>query len=185
MNTKEEKNALRKQMLAKRNAMNKDEKSLVDKNICSGLQKIVADQNIKIVHTYLPMKSEINVIPFIIWAMGEGITIVVSKTLPERKLENLILTDLEKMEKGVFGTYHPKDAEVYNREYDLIIVAGLAFSADLYRVGYGGGYYDSFLKDHIGAYKIGVAYPFQMINTVPVETHDVQLDHVISDQIEI
>lgn len=95
-------------------------------------------------------------------------------------MQNLFLTDLKNMEAGIFNTYHPKDAEEYTGEYDLIIVAGLAFDKRGYRVGYGGGYYDTFLAGQPKALKVGVCFPFQMIAEVPVESHDIKLDEILT-----
>jgi 5-formyltetrahydrofolate cyclo-ligase len=56
----------------------------------------------------------------------------------------------------------------------------LAFDAANYRLGYGGGYYDGFLRQHPEAYKLGICYPFQKVKQVPLEAHDVRLDAVLA-----
>lgn len=53
----------------------------------------------------------------------------------------------------------------------LCIVPGLAFSPKGERMGYGRGYYDTFLEDH-AVCTLGLCYGFQVIPTVPVEPHD-------------
>lgn len=176
----EQKVPIRTKKLAERALIPRRLKEIADQNICKDLIAMIIERKVTVIHTYLPMKSEINVIPVIEWALGQGVTVVVSKTLRKRQMENLVLTDLKNMEPGIFGTYHPKEAKVYTGKYDLIIVAGLAFSEDLYRVGYGGGYYDTFLVDQEDAHKVGVAYASQMVDSVPVEAHDIQLDEIIS-----
>lgn len=55
------------------------------------------------------------------------------------------------------------------QNYDMILVPGLAYDADGYRIGYGGGYYDSFMIQHPNTIKIGVFYPFQEVACVPRE----------------
>ena len=66
-------------------------------------------------------------------------------------------------------------------KYDLIIVPGLSFDESNFRLGYGGGYYDNFMSQHLDARKIGIFYPFQKIEKVPVEAHDLKLDEVLVD----
>ena len=61
----------------------------------------------------------------------------------------------------------------------MIITPGLAFDASNYRLGYGGGYYDSFMVNHPDAWKIGICYPFQKVPKVPIEEHDLQLDKIL------
>ena len=61
---------------------------------------------------------------------------------------------------------------------DLIIVPGVAFDRTGNRLGRGKGYYDKILKTS-AAFKIGVCFGFQLLDSVPVEEHDVPMNHVI------
>ena len=166
-------------MTDERNQMPAAQRKEYSAQICQQVWDLIAERKIKVLHSYLTMGSEVNVLPLLQRALDEQITVVVPKTLKKRQLQNLVLTDLKQMEPGVFGTYHPKNAEEYTGEYDLIIVAGLAFDPRGYRVGYGGGYYDTFLANQPNALKLGVCFPFQMLDEVPVEAHDIRLDKVI------
>ena len=65
---------------------------------------------------------------------------------------------------------------------ELIIVPGVAFDHEGNRMGRGRGFYDRLLKGTPNALKIGVAYNFQLIDTIPVEAHDVKMDYVISEK---
>ena len=62
---------------------------------------------------------------------------------------------------------------------DLIIVPGMAFDKSNNRLGRGKGFYDRFLKN-TSAYKIGICFPFQLFEQIPVSEHDVKMDAVIS-----
>lgn len=166
-------------MLERRNKMPRKERNFFSDKICEQLWNLILEKDVQVVHSYLTMGSEVNILPLLKKALDKGITVVVPKTLKKRQMHNLILTNLKNMEAGIFNTYHPKDAEEYTGEYDLIIVAGLAFDKRGFRVGYGGGYYDIFLFDQDTAIKVGVCYPFQIMESVPFEEHDVQLDQVI------
>ena len=59
------------------------------------------------------------------------------------------------------------------------IVPGLAFTRKGARLGYGGGWYDRFLSAAAGAISLGVAYPFQIFDELPVEGHDIALADVV------
>lgn len=179
MNVIEQKKVLRTRMVEERKQLSAASKSEYDRRICDSLKAIVQDRKCKVVHCYIPMRGEINIIKFIEFLLEEGVTVVAPKTLAKRKLKNLILQSLSKLEKGVFGTVHPAGDHEYKGEYDLIVVPGLAYDNDLYRLGYGGGYYDGFLSEHKRAKKIGICYPFQLIDKVPREDHDIQLDEVL------
>ena len=83
------------------------------------------------------------------------------------------------LENFIYVPQHPANSEEYKGDYDIILVPGLAFDHQLNRLGYGAGYYDTFLNMHPASIKIGVCYPFQVIENVPTEDHDVALDVIV------
>lgn len=65
---------------------------------------------------------------------------------------------------------------------DVVIVPGVAFTADGLRLGQGGGWYDRFLSTRPeGCRAIGVCFGEQLVGSLPVEEHDVRVDRVVSD----
>lgn len=179
MEIRSEKANIRKLMLDKRKQIDATDKAQYDKYICQELEQIIQENNFKVIHAYIPIANEINILPLINKLLKNNITVVCPKTLTKRRLENRVLVSLTKLEMGIMQTLHPKEPLIYEGKYDLVIVPGLAFDKANYRVGYGGGYYDNFLIDHPEALKVGIFYPFQMIDTVPTEPHDVSLDLIL------
>ena len=175
------KQQLRRIMLQKRNEFDVRVKIEYDSKVCHALCEIANLNSISNVHCYLPFAGEIDIKPFIQFALNNGITVVIPKTLPKRELENRVLLSLKEddIEVGIKNTLHPRNQEVFQGQYDLIVVPGLAFDSHCYRLGYGGGYYDSFLANQKEALKIGVFYPFQKVEIVPIEDHDVSLDQIL------
>ncbi len=175
----EQKEALRKEMYKKRARNTPVAKKEYDLWICAQLEQVVKERKVKTIHTYLPMGTEIDIRPFIQKALDQNIKVISPKTLPKRQLENLELHSLNEVEKGVFGTSCPASSIIYSGDYDIIIVPGLAFDNQKYRLGYGGGYYDTFLEQHPNAFKVGIFYPFQEVTSVPKEKHDMCLDTIL------
>lgn len=175
----EQKQALRNFMLKSRLNLSAEVKKIYDDSICQQLETKIISQKAKIVHAYIPMGAEIDIKPLLERLIVKGITIVTPKTLPKPMMENRILTSFDALEKGVFGTSHPATPIEYTGEFDFIIIPGLAFDKNNFRLGYGGGYYDTFLENHSNAFKQGIFYPFQEVNEVPREGHDVRLDGII------
>lgn len=64
---------------------------------------------------------------------------------------------------------------------DLVVVPGVAFDVAGHRLGRGKGYYDRFLAqpELSNAYKIGICFPFQMLEEVPTDIHDVCMNEVL------
>lgn len=185
MKTEEQKYALRKIMLRKRAEMNTFLKKGYDDWICSELEKVVLHRNCKSVHAYLPIFTEININPLLQKLIDLNITVVCPKTLPKRKLENRVLHSLEDLDVGIMGTKYPAQPDLYRGDFDLIIVPGLAFDNGANRVGYGGGYYDNFLFTQPDSYKLGIFYPFQKVDAVPLEIHDIRLDEILFKEFDV
>lgn len=179
MTIEDQKKALRKEMFSKRAKLSEQLKRKFDQSICQGIWELIVTNEYKNVHCYLPMGSEIDIYPLIKRMLEENIKVITPKTLPKRTLQNLILNALDQLEKGVFGTSHPANGIEFTGKYDLIIVPGLAFDAVNFRLGYGGGYYDKFLAENASAHTLGICYPFQKKDKIPVETHDFKLDDVL------
>ena len=67
-----------------------------------------------------------------------------------------------------------------NCQLSIAIVPAMAFDKQGHRLGRGKGYYDRFLSRIPNIYKIGVCFPFQMLESIPSESTDVVMDEVIT-----
>ena len=85
------------------------------------------------------------------------------------------------LERSSFGILEPSAhlPAVEKEDIDLIIVPGLAYSQDGYRIGFGGGYYDRFLADYNGL-KISLVLKIQQMDEWTPETFDIPLDALIT-----
>ena len=175
------KKILRKDMLLKRSKLLNPAKKKYDEWICNTFWNIIKTHQFKKVHCYLPMGTEIDITPLINNMLHDGITVVTPKTLTKRRLQHLVLASLNELEQGLFGTQYPANGMEFLGTYDLIIVPGLSFNSLNYRLGYGGGYYDNFMEQHPNSKKIGICYPFQFVEKIPLEAHDLQLDEILVD----
>ncbi|MCU7556844.1 5-formyltetrahydrofolate cyclo-ligase [Macrococcus capreoli] len=62
---------------------------------------------------------------------------------------------------------------------DLLIVPGVVFNQDGYRIGYGGGYYDKFLSQYAGS-TISLVFEIQMDDVI-IEQHDIPVETIITE----
>ncbi len=89
--------------------------------------------------------------------------------------------DLE-MQVGAFGIMEPRDGleEVRIEDVDVFLCPGLGFDRKGGRLGRGRGFYDRMLKQaKSDAVKIGVCFPFQIVDDIVMEEHDVRMDGVV------
>ena len=63
---------------------------------------------------------------------------------------------------------------------DLAVVPGVAFDRQGNRLGRGKGYYDRLLPHLPTAYKIGICFPYQLVNDIPTDAHDIRMDEIIT-----
>lgn len=83
---------------------------------------------------------------------------------------------------GAYGISEPrrvKEARIEN--IDAVLVPGLAFDRGGGRMGFGKGYYDRLLHSSCSV-KIGLCYDFQIIDSVPVQEHDVIMDFIVTEK---
>ena len=127
---------------------------------------------------YCSLPDEVNTIDFINrWAGKKDIL------LPVVKGDSLDLrrySSPEQLVKGAFGISEPTGTVVTDySQIDLAIVPGMAFDNEGNRLGRGKGYYDRLLP-HLTAYKVGICFPFQLVDCVPTEATDVPMNKVIT-----
>jgi 5-formyltetrahydrofolate cyclo-ligase len=67
-------------------------------------------------------------------------------------------------------------------DVSLIIVPALAVAASGHRIGYGQGYYDRLLPRLVHAFKVAIAYDFQLLAEIPCTHDDVPVDCVLTDK---
>ena len=95
----------------------------------------------------------------------------------------------DKLINGPFGTMEPPKTQTSILP-QILVVPMLSFDKELYRLGYGGGYYDKsikFLKKHFKKERkffitIGLAYSIQEEKKIPKEKHDMKLDYIITEK---
>ena len=177
------KDKIRKEILAKRNILSdKDinkKSDLIIKNLTSYIENA---QNIMI---FMDMKTEVKITKLL--ELHPKKNFFISK-ITNSKNREMKINKYNKNELILhkFGYYESSSNNFYDEEIlDVVIVPALAFDSKKNRIGFGGGYYDTFLekvrKKNNKALFIGVCYDFQIIDSVPTEKHDVTLDFVVSE----
>ena len=94
----------------------------------------------------------------------------------------------DKLTPGPFGTLEPSKNQK-SVAPQILVAPMLSFDKELYRLGYGGGYYDkaiNILKKYFKKEKkffitIGLAYSFQEEKKIPREKHDMKLNYIITE----
>ena len=95
-----------------------------------------------------------------------------------RKLERF--DQLESVYSGLLEPIESKTNLVEPSDIDLLIVPGIAFDSEGFRMGFGGGYYDRFLQSFKGN-TVSLAFREQIVSNLPKEDHDIPVEKIITD----
>ena len=178
-----EKDKIRKEILEKRNNLSTEEVEKKSDLIIENLGKFI--KNAENIMIFMDMKNEVRITKL----MG---------LYPEKSFFIPKITDSKNREMKInrynenelvlhkFGYYESSSSDFYNENIlNIVIVPAVVFDLEKNRIGFGGGYYDTFLKKIREKNKkvlfIGICYDFQIIEKVPAEEHDVVLDFVVSE----
>jgi 5-formyltetrahydrofolate cyclo-ligase len=100
--------------------------------------------------------------------------------LPRIQDGNIVVCAAEgPMAKSRIGVDEPQGPALPFELVEFVIVPGLAFTPDGARLGYGGGFYDRFLPQ-VPVPNTGVCFAEQVVDTLPVEAHDIRVQRVVS-----
>ena len=180
-----EKQRLREERLAAREALSEQERSVLDDRITQKLLAASEYVEATTVLTYVSISSEVSTRMFIESALRDGKTVAVPRCLPGHCLEFVAIASLEQLEPAPFNLLEPAkdlsaltDSQMNNA---ICIVPALLVDTKGYRLGYGAGFYDRFLSTYSGK-KICLAYQQNLSKTMlPHTEFDVPVDMIITE----
>lgn len=138
----------------------------------------------KTVFIYVSYGSEISTIDLIKEALREKTVLVPYCVDKFGKMIAVKIDSKDDLKEGMYGIKEPECPIEYEGKIDLTIVPGVAFSKEGYRIGYGKGYYDRFLKEH-DTFSLGICHSELLFDKVPFDEFDVKLQKIITEKEEI
>lgn len=179
---------IRKEMLKTRNNITKDCVFINSKKILEQLLTVEEFVKSKCVSIYLSFGNEVDTFLIVEWLKQNNKSVVVPYT--EKKEINLTPVYIEDIDEDTtlspFGYPEPIIERVKKAkldEVDFVIVPGVAFDDSKNRIGYGKGYYDQYLSGFNSEIKFaGLAYDFQLLDSIPTEQHDIRMDMIITEK---
>jgi 5-formyltetrahydrofolate cyclo-ligase len=174
-----EKARLRKQFLDSRDALSLDFIKITSKQIQDNLRKIDFFRNAKNVGAYYSIGSEVQTHDILQEILNSGKQLALPKVV-KNDLVFKTITSFSDLELGNFSVMEPKDKCEPIKNLDIMIVPAIALTREGFRLGYGFGYYDSFL--HGKKLKtIALSYAKQIIKSFPHDSHDIKMDFIVTE----
>jgi len=127
--------------------------------------------------------KEINTLPILNYLFAQKKQVIVPKVENDRMLNCLIHSNVE-FETGKFHVPEPKSFQLIDsKEIDVVFVPMLICDKSGNRIGYGGGFYDRFLKEcRENIIKIGLNF-FEPIDEIEdVFETDIPLDYCVTGE---
>ena len=176
---------IRKRINEKRNGLTEVQKNTLDDIIFNKVLLSEDYRKSKNLFIFVSFRTEVDTHRIIKKALKDGKNVSVPKIISREKgMIAVKINHFHELKSGAYGILEPEDINLRMEEsaIDLSYIPGLAFDRAGGRIGYGGGYYDRFLKmTRKDSKKIALAYSFQILDCIPKEKHDILMDRIISD----
>src|SRR5213595_1259233 len=159
MNKEESKEALRARMQEELEALDAEDRRGRSLQICNHVLELPVWKQARVVVVFEPFHYEPEIAPLIADLHRRGSEIIA--ILPTARSQHDV---------AIFAPI------------DVVLVPGIAFTRAGARMGRGAGFFDRFLAHRaVRAIKIGIAFSFQIVESLPLAPHDFKLDLVVSD----
>jgi len=111
-----------------------------------------------------------------------GKTILLPKVTGDETMELRRYRGREDLRRGPLQLLEPAGEPFHDEgAIEVAVVPGMAFDTEGHRLGRGRGYYDRFFATsfaHERPLLYGLCFPFQLVESVPAEDHDIRMDKV-------
>ncbi|MEQ1860555.1 MAG: 5-formyltetrahydrofolate cyclo-ligase [Chthoniobacteraceae bacterium] len=158
------------------------ERARRSKELCKEIISHPSWRRSVIVAIFAPMDTEPDV--ELLWKYAEGKTICYP-TIRMGGLDFMSVGGPDSVAIGKFGIREPifdQSRVIPPDTFDVVLVPGTAFTANGDRLGRGGGFYDRLLSSPgFRAFKVGVCFQRQVLDSVPVEPHDQRVHRVVTE----
>ena len=175
------KSILRKKLIRKRQIKNKNSISISTKKFYNLIKNY--DLNNITVGGYYPVNYEVDDLDLLKELSKKQITISLPAISKKNCMDYYTWSFRNILNINKYGIPEPeKKRLVYP---DILIVPMVAFDERLYRLGYGGGYYDRYIEKISLKKKtllIGLAHTCQKVSRIPKNKYDRKLDFIITEK---
>ena len=180
-----ERERVRAETLHRRGTLSSEERRQLSQRIVDATAHWIQCQGFDAVMLYLNMRSEVETTGLLEGLLNSGKQ-VCAPVVDTQQLELIprrILNPRTELVRHSYGMLEPSVAcPIFPTEHlQLIVVPGIAFDCNGYRLGYGKGFYDRFLTKCPHAIAIGLAYQMQLVEDTFPQAWDVPVQHIFTE----
>jgi 5-formyltetrahydrofolate cyclo-ligase len=163
-------------------------KKKFDKNLQINLGKFISllkndKLNLKNIGGYYPSNYEIDDLAILDLLEKKNFKVSLPIIKKDNQMNFYSWSRNDPLKINKFGIPEPVSSKIFYP--DILLVPLVAYDRSLNRLGYGGGYYDRYIEkiEKIKKVtKIGLAFSFQKISSIPINQYDKKLDFVVNEK---
>jgi len=171
-----------------RNKIIKIRKKKFDKNLKIQLGKFISflkiyKLNLKSIGGYYPSNYEIDDLEILNFLEKKNFKVSLPIIEKDNQMNFYNWSRNDPLKINKFGIPEPVSSKIFYP--DILLLPLVAFDSNFNRLGYGGGYYDRYIEkiEKIKkVIKIGLAFSFQKILSIPINQYDKQLDFIVTEK---
>ena len=177
----EAKQDIRKRVLEKRNGLNKQEWEEKSDMI---LEKVISHPiflRAEEVYCYVDFRNEVATRKLIekCWECEKKVAV---PKIEGKKMTFYYISSWMDLSAGHWGILEPQASEEAKGESVCVIMPGAVFDKKRNRIGYGKGYYDTYLHEHPRYETIALAFELQVEEEIPYEAHDILPQIIVTEE---
>jgi 5-formyltetrahydrofolate cyclo-ligase len=180
-----ERERVRAETLHRRDGLAAEIRTTLSRRIVNSVASWIQSEGFDAVMLYLSMKSEVETFGLLDLLLHQE-KIVCAPVVDTHQLElkpRRILDAKTELVRHRYGMLEPNTTcPIFpTTQLQLIIVPGIAFDSNGYRLGYGKGFYDRFLAKCPDAVSVGLAYQTQIVEDTFSQALDVPVQHIFTE----
>ncbi len=179
------KSELREQYLAQRLALNASDRNLRSEVICQNLARFFEEQGrFSQVCLFYAVRNE-PVLEALREGIGEHYRFALPVVQPERQMEFFAWHKNTVLQKNRFNIWEPSPSSserVAIHSETALLVPAVAVDERGFRIGFGGGFYDTFMASHSQCTSIAVVFSEFYVKELPREEWDKNVDWICTEK---
>jgi 5-formyltetrahydrofolate cyclo-ligase len=163
-------------------------KKKFEKNLLINLEKFISflkinKLNLKNIGGYYPSNYEIDDLAILDLLEKKNFKVSLPIIKKDNQMNFYSWSSNDPLKINKFGIPEPVSSKIFYP--DILLVPLVAYDSSLNRLGYGGGYYDRYIEKIEKVkkvIKIGLAFSFQKISSIPINQYDKRLDFIVTEK---
>lgn len=133
------------------------------------------------IYCYVDFRNEVATRQIIekAWKMQKKVAV---PKIDQKDMQFFYITSWDDVKPGHWGILEPCTNCIAEGMNGCVIMPGAVFDQKRNRIGYGGGYYDTYLQQHSMLRTVAIAFEFQILEVIPAEEHDIRPECIITEE---